>query len=78
MSEILSIAQRAQFASRKLRIADSQKRSEALLFMADELGKVCSEILHANKLDLEAAANMPPAFLKRLTVDEKVLKYMAQ
>ena len=76
MSEILSIARRAQLASRKLRIADSQKRSQALLFMADELCQCRSEILQANKLDLEAAANMPQAFLKRLTVDEKVLKYM--
>ena len=76
MSEILSIGKRAQAAARKLRIADPQKRNDALMYMADELCKCSDAILAANKLDLEAAANMPQAFRKRLTVDEKVLQYM--
>lgn len=76
MSEILSIGKRAQTAARKLRIADPQKRNDALMYMADELCKCSDAILAANKLDLEAAADMPQAFRKRLTVDEKVLQYM--
>ena len=76
MSEILSIAQRAQCAARKLRTATVQQRANALQLMADKLLACRNDVLQANAEDLAAAQDMTAAFRKRLTVDEKVFNYM--
>ena len=76
MSEILSIARRAQTAARLLRTATAQQRANALQLMADKLIASREAVLQANAEDLAATPEMTPAFRKRLTVDEKVFKYM--
>ncbi len=76
MTDIRTIARRAQAAAYQLRTVTPAQRANALQLMADKLIECREAVLAANKLDLAAASDATPAFQKRLKVDEKVFNYM--
>lgn len=78
MTYIQDLAYNAKKASQLLRCISVEQRAAALKLMAEKLLLVKNEVLAANAADLADAANMPAAFRKRLTVDEKVFQYMTE
>ena len=55
MSELLLIGKNAKEASYDLGVLSTKEKDNALLLMAEELVRSKSEILDANKVDLENA-----------------------
>ncbi len=76
MSAIVSMARQAQAAARQLRASSAEQRTLALRYMAENLIACRQAVLEANAADLAEAAHMPPAFQKRLKIDDKVFDYM--
>nr|MDD6335627.1 glutamate-5-semialdehyde dehydrogenase [bacterium] len=70
----------ARTAAPKLAIAGIEEKNQALLAMADALEAGCPDVLKANVLDMEAAAQngMPQSMQDRLRLDEKRVAGMAQ
>jgi len=73
------IGQRARTAARRLALASTAEKDTALTAMAKALHDRKSEILSANQEDIADArtANMSPALLDRLTLDEVRIAAMA-
>ena len=78
MGIVENMAIRAREASRLLRCCSPESRAKALNSMADKLIECKQQVLDANASDIAAAGELTPAFKKRLTVDEKVFKYMVK
>ncbi|MBE6391744.1 MAG: glutamate-5-semialdehyde dehydrogenase [Lentisphaerae bacterium] len=78
MGIVENMAVRAREASRLLRCCSPESRAKALNSMADKLIECKQQVLDANAADIAAAGELTPAFKKRLTVDEKVFKYMVK
>ena len=78
MGIVENMAARAREASRLLRCCSPESRAKALNSMADKLIECKQQVLDANAADIAAAGELTPAFKKRLTVDEKVFKYMVK
>ena len=78
--DILAIARDAKKASFLMGQISSAVKERALLAMADGLEKNKSAIFAANKKDVKAAAakKLSPAFIDRLTLNEKRIKSMAE
>jgi glutamate-5-semialdehyde dehydrogenase len=78
--QMRKIAQDAKAASRRLAAAEGSARQQALLNMADLLGKNAAAIFAANKKDLDAArkSGLDSAKLDRLTISQGVLDSMVQ
>ncbi len=78
--QMRTIAKDAKAASRKLAAAEGSARQQALLNIAELLGKSASAIFSANKKDLDAArkAGLDSAKLDRLTISQGVLDSMIQ
>ena len=74
MSAIVSMARQAQAAARQLRASSAEQRTLALRYMAENLIACRQAVLEANAADLAEAAHMPPAFQKRLKIDDKVFE----
>ena len=75
-----SIGEAAKAASRKLAIAPSEQKDEALRAAAGALRASTPAILSANARDIEAAksAGRPAAFVDRLLLDEKRVEAIAR
>ena len=78
MTDIEKLAARAKAAAATLRIAEPERRADALRRMADNLAKCRAELLAANAADLSDAAHLSQAFRKRLAIDDKVFSYMTK
>ena len=75
----MQLLQRAQQAKLAMALADTQTKNNALLAMADALGRHCKAILAANALDMaDAAGNTSPVMLDRLALSEQRVAGMAQ
>jgi glutamate-5-semialdehyde dehydrogenase len=74
-----TLGRQARAASRVLAAASSDAKNTALLAMATAIRNQRAELLAANALDLEAAraANLEPALIDRLTLNEKGVEAMA-
>jgi len=79
-AQMRTIAKDAKTASRKLAAAEGSARQQALLNIAELLGKSANAIFSANKKDLDAArkAGLDAAKLDRLTISQGVLDSMIQ
>lgn len=80
MSEyVRDMGKKAKKASRFLATVSSEEKNKALCAMAGALRDHCSEILCANKKDLEEGrqAGLSYALLERLTLNEKRVEAMA-
>ncbi|MGR6467530.1 glutamate-5-semialdehyde dehydrogenase [Rhizobium sp. PAMB 3182] len=77
MSEI---GRNAKVASRKIAIASTERKNEALLAMADALASASKDILAANAIDLQNAArnDLAESFIDRLTLTEERIAGMAE
>lgn len=77
---VKDIATRAKHASRKLAQLNSQERTNLLLSMCGSLAQAKSQVLEANRLDVEAAqkAGLSKPMLDRLAIDEKRFNNMLQ
>ncbi len=64
-----TVAQRARRASRTLASLDSASKDAALVEVADQIRRRADELVAANRLDLDAAADQRPAIRDRLTLD---------
>jgi glutamate-5-semialdehyde dehydrogenase len=75
-----SLAPPARAAARMLATLGSRIKDDALRSWADALQDRVSEILQANRLDVEAAAGevAPPAVIDRLKLDEERVRQMAE
>lgn len=78
MTAIEELAFRAKNAAAALRSVPQSCRADALERMAGKLLACKAEVLAANAADLQDAAGLSAAFLKRLKVDEKVFQYMVK
>lgn len=80
MEEIIALAEEAKRASRALAWTETSVKDQALLRMAEGLLRKKEEILKANAADVEAAKQEghPPAFIDRLTLNEKRLEQAAE
>ncbi|MBR6372427.1 MAG: glutamate-5-semialdehyde dehydrogenase, partial [Victivallales bacterium] len=78
--DIRAMAMAAREAARQLATASGVARAKALDAMAAKLEGVKAELMAANAEDIAAAkaAGCNEAFLKRLTVNEKIFNYMAK
>ncbi|MDH7500313.1 MAG: glutamate-5-semialdehyde dehydrogenase [candidate division NC10 bacterium] len=78
--EIRQKAQRAKEASRRLALATSREKDQALRAMAEALRQEEASLLRANREDLEAArgTGRTSAFLDRLALDPKRIEGMAR
>ena len=72
-AEVYRIAQAAHEATRRLRIASTEKKNEALDEIAQELEKHTEEILRANSIDMDRARieGMNDGLLDRLMLSEE-------
>jgi len=79
MSDVLRLAQRARVAATGLAITSSEQRNRALLAMSAALVSRESEILAANRVDLDTAREKgtPDGLLDRLELNSARLKSMA-
>lgn len=79
MSELISKGQNAKSASYELGIASTKEKDDALIFMAEELINAKSDIIKANKIDLEAAKakGTSKAMLDRLALNDERIQGMA-
>jgi glutamate-5-semialdehyde dehydrogenase len=80
MSEVMTLAVRAQEAARSLGTTSTGQRNRALLAMAHALTHHQDEILDANSKDMDAARekNVATALLDRLELDPSRLKSMSE
>lgn len=79
MSELLLIGKSAKEASYDLGVLSTKEKDNALLLMAEELVRSKSEILDANKVDLENAKEkgISEALLDRLALSDERIEEMA-
>lgn len=79
MSELLLIGKNAKEASYDLGVLSTKEKDNALLLMAEELVRSKSEILDANKVDLENAKEkgISEALLDRLALSDERIEEMA-
>lgn len=77
-AEAMELASRAKLAERALAISSGEKRTEALLAIADSLEAGKDVIMAANKTDLDRLDGVTAAFRDRLLLDEKRIKSMAE
>ena len=79
MSELLLIGKNAKEASYDLGVLSTKEKDNALLLMAEELVRSKSEILDANKVDLENAKEkgISEALLDRLALSNERIEEMA-
>ncbi len=77
---ILDIARQARAASKTLALASTEKRSQVLMLLSDELIAKSRAILAANAVDVNDArtAGLSEAMIDRLLLDEKRLQNLAQ
>jgi len=77
---MLALGARARAAARVLATADTEQKNAALMAMAHEVRKAQTEILAANKRDIDAAkeAGRPAAFIDRLRLDVDRVEAMAK
>jgi glutamate-5-semialdehyde dehydrogenase len=77
--EFISMAKKAQEASRAIADISADKKNEVLKDMAAELVSKRAYILSANKKDIAAAGRnkLSSAFIDRLTLDEKRISQMS-
>jgi glutamate-5-semialdehyde dehydrogenase len=74
---IRSVAEAARAASRIVARASEDRRTAALVAIADAIDRTRPEILAANARDLAAAEALPPAMRDRLRLDAKRLAALA-
>jgi glutamate-5-semialdehyde dehydrogenase len=76
---IEEICKKAKIASTQLAKASTEQKNKALCNMADQLEKNCTEILQANKKDVEAARakGVKEALIDRLVLDKSRVESMA-
>ncbi len=76
---ITDLGKKAKVAARTLNTMSTEIKNSALLAMADSLERKSTEIIAANKLDLEAGKKraLTKALLERLTLNEERVKGMA-
>ncbi len=76
---IKEICKKAKVASTQLAKASAEQKNKALCNMADSLEKNCTEILQANKKDVEAARakGVKEALIDRLVLDKRRVESMA-
>jgi glutamate-5-semialdehyde dehydrogenase len=76
---IEEICKKAKTASTQLAQASTEQKNKALCNMADQLEKNCTEILQANKKDVEAARakGVKEALIDRLVLDKSRVESMA-
>jgi glutamate-5-semialdehyde dehydrogenase len=76
---ITEICKKAKDASIQLAKASSEQKNTALCNMADQLEKNCSQILEANKKDVEAARarGVKEALIDRLILDKRRVESMS-
>jgi len=76
---IEEICKKAKTASTQLAQASAEQKNKALCNMADQLEKNCTEILQANKKDVEAARakGVKEALIDRLVLDKRRVESMA-
>jgi glutamate-5-semialdehyde dehydrogenase len=76
---INEICKKAKTASTQLAKASVEQKNKALCNMADSLEKYCTEILQANKKDVEAARTkgVKEALIDRLVLDKRRVESMA-
>ncbi len=76
---IEEICKKAKIASTQLAKASAEQKNKALCNMADQLEKNCTEILQANKKDVEAARakGVKEALIDRLVLDKSRVESMA-
>ena len=79
MSELLLIGKNAKEASYDLGVLSTKEKDNALLLMAEELVRSKSEILDANKVDLENAKEkgISEALIDRLALSDERIEEMA-
>lgn len=79
MSELLLIGKNAKEVSYDLGVLSTKEKDNALLLMAEELVRSKSEILDANKVDLENAKEkgISEALLDRLALSDERIEEMA-
>lgn len=78
--QIRQKAERAKEASRRLALASTREKNQALRGMAEALRQEEGSLIRANRQDLEAAqgTGKTPAFLDRLTLNPKRIHAMAK
>jgi glutamate-5-semialdehyde dehydrogenase len=64
---------KARAAARKLALAGTSQKTDALLAIADRVWSERELVLAANRRDISAAAGLPEAMIDRLMLDEKRL-----
>ena len=76
---IEEICKKAKVASTQLAQASAEQKNKALCNMADQLEKNCTQILEANKKDVEAARakGVKEALIDRLILDKRRVESMA-
>jgi glutamate-5-semialdehyde dehydrogenase len=76
---IEEICKKAKTASTQLAQASAEQKNKALCSMADQLEKSCTQILQANKKDVEAARakGVKEALIDRLILDKRRVESMA-
>lgn len=78
---VIDLCKNAKSASKELGLLSRQQKDEALSKMADKLIENKTEILTANKQDVDKSINKPDvskAFIDRLTLTEERIDKMAQ
>lgn len=70
--QILDIIKRVKTASASLNMIDDKKRGEVLLALADEAEARISDILEANKKDLDAMERSNPMYDRLLLSEERI------
>ena len=80
MSELTEMGKRAKAASFEMSRLGTVEKNKALLMVADALLKNSSDIIRANKIDLEHGEenNMSPALMDRLRLTEERLEGIAE
>jgi len=78
ISPVQTIAEQSRVAARQLSSTSELQRNRALASMAESLESVKQQILAINAEEVEQArqAGLPAAMVKRLTIDDKVFRYM--
>lgn len=79
-AEIVEVAMRARDASRFLAGLSSERKNAILLDLAAEVERNAAEVLAANEMDMDAAAQggLVSSKLKRLKLNESSLRQLAQ
>lgn len=80
-TETLEICKRAKIASQEIALASTESKNKALKIAAEEIIENTAKIISENTKDIEFAkqkADVTPAFIDRLKLDEKRIAAMAQ